>query len=227
MGKRTVMICDDNIAVHKSLANYLKADGIDVLSVYDGETALQEFQRNRVDIVVLDLMLPGMSGEEVCREIRRTSNVYIIMLSAKGEEFDRVLGLELGADDYVTKPYSPREVVARIRRVMRRMYAKQDQELLQCAELTIYPDAYKAFIRDEQIDVSPREVGALALMITHVGKALTREHILNVVWGFDYCGDIRVVDTMIKRLRQKLTRSDVHFRISTIYGVGYMLEEIS
>lgn len=225
VGKHTVLICDDNIAIHSSLTSYLKADGIDVISAFDGETALQELRRHSIDVVVLDVMLPGMDGHEVCREIRKSSNVYIIMLSARGEELDRIIGLEVGADDYVTKPFSPREMVIRIRKALKRLYSIQEVKKLTLAELTVLPDSYQVFVGDQEIDMTSKEIDVLAFMVSNVGKALTREHILNAAWGYEYYGDTRVVDTLIKRLRQKLLKNDVHFTIRSIYGVGYKIEE--
>lgn len=226
MGKYTVLICDDNIAVHSSLTSYLKADGINVVSAYDGEAALRELRRHHVDVVVLDVMLPGMDGLDVCREVRKSSDVYIIMLSAKGDEFDRIIGLEVGADDYMTKPFSPREMVIRIKKTLKRLYSIQEVKKLTLAELTVLPDSYQAFVGDQEISMTSKELDVLAFMLSNVGRALTREHILNAAWGYEYYGDMRVVDTLVKRLRQKLPKDGVHFAIRSIYGVGYKIEEI-
>ncbi len=226
MEKQTVLICDDNSAVHSSLTSYLKADGIDVVSAMDGPSALRELARRRIDVVVLDVMLPGMDGLEVCREIRKFSETYIIMLSAKGEELDRIVGLEVGADDYLTKPYSPREVVIRIKKALKRLHAVQEgPKELTLAELTILPDAYKVYIDGREIDLTAKEVDVLSFLVSHAGRAMTREHILNAAWGYEYYGDTRVVDSLIKRLRQKLPREGVHFAIRSLYGVGYAIEE--
>lgn len=225
MGKHTVLICDDNMAIHSSLTSYLNAEGIDVISAFDGETALQELPRQPIDVVVLDVMLPGMDGYEVCREIRKYSEVHIIMLSARGEELDRIVGLEVGADDYVSKPFSPREVVIRIKKALKRLQPKQEPKKLTLAELTILPDSYEVYIRDEKVDMTSKEIDVLSFMVSNAGRALTREHILNAAWGYEYFGDTRVVDTLIKRLRQKLTRDNLHFSIRSIYGVGYKIEE--
>lgn len=225
MGKHTVLICDDNIAIHSSLTSYLKAEGIEVISAFDGETALAELLRQSVDVIVLDVMLPGIDGYEVCREIRRNNDVYIIMLSARGEELDRIVGLEVGADDYVAKPFSPREVVIRIKKALKRLYPKQEARKLTLAELTILPDSYEVYVRNQKIEMTSKEIDVLSFMVSNAGKALTREHILNAAWGYEYCGDTRVVDSLVKRLRQKLLKDDVHFIIRSIYGVGYKIEE--
>lgn len=226
MGKHTVLICDDNMAIHSSLTSYLKAEGIDVISTYDGETALQELRRHPIDVMVLDVMLPGMDGYDVCREVRKYSDVHIIMLSARGEELDRIVGLEVGADDYVSKPFSPREVVIRIKKALKRLHPKQEPRALTLAELTIFPDSYEVFVCGQKVDMTSKEIDVLSFMVSNAGKALTREHILNAAWGYEYYGDTRVVDSLIKRLRQKLSKDHVHFTIRSIYGVGYKIEEI-
>lgn len=225
MGMYTVLICDDNIAIHSSLTSYLKAEGIGVISAFDGETALQELRRSSVDVIVLDVMLPGIDGYEVCREIRKYSDVHIIMLSARGEELDRIVGLEVGADDYVSKPFSPREVVIRIKKALKRLHPKQEPKILTLAELTIHPDSYEVFVNGQKVDMTSKEIDVLSFMVSNLGRALTREHILNAAWGYEYYGDTRVVDTLIKRLRQKLPKENVHFAIRSIYGVGYKIEE--
>lgn len=225
MGKHTVLICDDNIAIHSSLTSYLKSEGIGVISAYDGESTLQELRRHSIDVIVLDVMLPGMDGYEVCREIRKQSDVHIIMLSARGEEMDRIIGLEVGADDYVSKPFSPREVVIRIKKALKRLYPKQGPKTLTLAELTVLPDSYEVFVRGQKVEMTSKEIDVLSFMLSNAGKALTREHILNAAWGYEYYGDTRVVDTLIKRLRQKLSQENIHFAIRSIYGVGYKIEE--
>ncbi len=224
MEKPTVLLCDDSKALHDGLASYLSEQGFLVVSAYDGETALERLRRFPVDVVLLDVMLPGMDGFEVCREIRRRSDVYIIMLSARGEEDDRVRGLETGADDYVVKPFSPREVTIRIKRALRRLNPREEPKTLRVAELTVLPDSYQVFIGGEEVRLSPKELEVLAYMAANVGRVLTREMILNAVWDYNYFGDTRVIDTMIRSLRQKLAHPDVHFAIATIYGVGYRLE---
>lgn len=224
MEKPTVLLCDDSKALHDGLSSYLSEQGFLVVSAYDGETALERLRKFPVDVVLLDVMLPGMDGFEVCREIRRRSDVYIIMLSARGEEDDRVRGLETGADDYVVKPFSPREVTIRIKRALRRLNPREEPKTLRAAELTVLPDSYQVFVGGEEVRLSPKELEVLAYMAANVGRVLTREMILNAVWDYNYFGDTRVIDTMIRSLRQKLAHPDVHFAIATIYGVGYRLE---
>lgn len=225
MIQHTVLICDDNIAIHRSINASLRSEGIEVVSVYDGESALQMIRNRKIDVIVLDIMLPGIDGYEVCREIRKHSDVYIIILSAKGEEMDRIIGLELGADDYISKPFSPRELVIRIKKTLRRLNMKSEERILTLAEITLYPDSYEVFLRDEKIDLTPKEINVLAFMLSNVGKVLTRERLLSVAWGYEYYGDTRVVDTLVSRLRQKLCKDNTHFAIRSVYGVGYKVED--
>lgn len=225
MAERTVLICDDNRVIHEGLNSYLAAEGIRVLSAYDGAKALELLRNEHVDIVILDVMMPGMDGYEVCREIRRNSDVHIIMMSAKSDEIDRILGLELGADDYLSKPVSPREVTIRIKKVLKKMDTDSRPKKFTLGELTVYPDQYQAFINGEEVQLTSKELEVLAFMMYNKGRVLTREHLLNAVWGTEYYGDTRAVDTLIKRLRQKLAGDNLHFAITTIYGIGYKIEE--
>lgn len=225
MYKNQVLICDDNRAMHDTLTEYLNQEGIEVVSSYDGESALEYLKKHTPDVVVLDVMLPGIDGYEVCRQIRKTSDVFIIMISARGENVDRIVGLEVGADDYLSKPVSPREVVIRIKKAIRRSDKKTAPKEFTLAELTVIPDSYQVFINGEEVALTSKEIDVLSFLISNSGKVLTREHILNAAWGYEYCGDTRAVDTLIKRLRQKLLKDDLHFSIRSIYGVGYVLEE--
>lgn len=226
MDSYTVLICDDSASIHSSLSSYFRHEGFNVISVYDGESALEQVKKTKIDIVLLDIMLPGMNGFDVCRNIRKTSDVYIIILSAKDEEIDRVLGLELGADDYVTKPFSPRELVYRMKRAMRRIHhTPKDLRKLTMGELTVYPESYRVLLNGSEISMSTKEVDVLAYMMSNPGRVLTREHLLNAAWNYGYYGDPRVVDGLIKTLRQKLAGENLHFAIQTVYGVGYKIEE--
>lgn len=219
-----ILICDDNIAVHESLTAYLNADNMNVISVFDGVSALEEARKKKYDLIILDIMLPKLFGTDVCKAIRKESDVPIIMLSAKGDEIDRIIGLELGADDYVTKPFSPREIVTRVRTILRRVQPKSDLNVLKIAELSISLDAYEVYVSDSKIDLTPKETEVLFYLAKNVGKVLKREQILNAVWSYDYYSDTRAVDTQIKRIRQKLPENNVHFTIKTIYGIGYIFE---
>ena len=226
MNARTVMICDDKEAVHESLTRFLREDGIDVISVYDGEAVLSTLAQAQVDLIILDVMLPRMNGTEVCRTIRKNSDVPIIFLSARSEEIDRIVGLELGGDDYVTKPFSPREVSIRVKKILSRTAsapAQPARQVLRYAELTVDLDTMEVFVREQKLDMTAKEVNLLAYLTRNVHKVLNREQILKAVWGYDYYGDTRAVDAVVKRIRKKLPSDNVHFCIQSIYGVGYRL----
>ena len=225
MSVYTVLICDDSDSIHSSIVGYLKDDNIKVISVYSGEAALEVARGTSIDVVLLDIMLPGIDGYEVCRKLKELSSPYIIMLSAKGEENDRILGLEIGADDYVAKPFSPREVSIKIKKVIDKLSPHSEPKKLSLAELSVYPDSGQVFVGENEVILSAKEISVLAYMLNNTGKILSREHILNAAWGYDYFGDTRVVDAMIKTLRKKLITDDVHFSIHTIYGSGYRLEK--
>ena len=229
MNGTTIMICDDNETVHQTLRLYLKEAGFRVVSAYDGIAALEMLKTTKVDLVILDIMLPKLFGTEVCRQIRKTSELPIIILSAKVEESDRIVGLELGADDYVTKPFSPKEVVTRVRTVLRRARPKQDSsaKTLVLGNLHVNTKAYDVFIdgHDRPIKMTPREVELLSFLIRHAGEVASREEILNAVWGYDYYGDVRAVDTLLARVRGKIPEKAANVAFRTIYGVGYMIEE--
>ena len=221
---QTILICDDNKAVHEGLSGYLKALHYHIYSTYDGESAITVLEREKIDLVILDVMLPGIFGTEVCRQIRKKSDIPVLMLSAKGDEIDRIIGLEIGADDYVTKPFSPREVAVRVRNMLRRAEKSQENQRLVCAELCIVIEAYEVFVREEMVNLTPRETEVLYYLAKNAGRVLTRNQIMNCVWGYDYCGDTRAVDNQIKRIRQKLPADGVHFEIKAVYGVGYKFE---
>jgi len=221
-----ILICDDDPVVHESLGLYLDAERYDHSSAFDGNQAIEKVSSTDPDLVILDLMMPGKTGTEVCREIRRFSNVPIIMLTAKGEEIDRVLGLELGADDYIVKPFSPREVIARIKAVLRRLGDKHQESssVIRYEGLEINLDNYQVKVRGETVACTPKEVEILHLLASHPGQVMDREQILSKVWGYDYFGDTRTVDTHIKRIRQKIVYEDAPFGLITVYGVGYKFE---
>ncbi len=228
MDNTTILICDDNEAIHESLRIFLQSEGMACISAYSGEEVFEILQKKHVDLIILDIMLPSMRGTDVCREIRESSDIPIIFLSALGSEADRIVGLKLGADDYVTKPFSPWEVVMRVKAILKRMTPPRPSGdgKLSLAELTVDADAYKVYVNGKRIDLTAKEVEALAFFMKNAGTALTRERILNNVWGYDYYGDMRAVDTLVKRLRQKLPSEGVHFAIRSIYGVGYRMEEV-
>jgi len=226
MAGMKILIADDDIVVHESLGIYLKADGFEPVDVYDGTSAISALTPE-ISLCVLDIMMPGMSGIEVCKEIRKNSGVPIIMLTAKGEEIDRIIGLELGADDYIVKPFSPREVVARIKAVLRRTQEQQsgnEEGVVTFDELNIDLKSYTVTLRGENIICTPKEIEILHMLASNPGQVFTREQLLNKVWGYDFVGETRTVDTHIKRIRAKLDNTGLNWSIKTIYGVGYKFE---
>lgn len=225
MSTNTVLICDDHDSVHESLTRFFKEEHINVISAFNGENALKYLQHHAIDLIILDNMLPDISGTEICQIIRKESDVPIIFLSAKSEEIDRILGLELGGDDYVTKPFSPREVSLRVKKMLTRTSKFFQTKLLDFHELTVNPDTMEVFVNAQKIDMTAKEVSLLTYLLSNPLKVLNREQILQAVWGYDYYGDTRAVDAMIKRIRQKLPDQNVHFTIQSIYSVGYRLGE--
>jgi len=222
-----ILICDDDPVVHESLGLYLSSEGYEYQSAYDGQQAIEMFENHRPDMIVLDLMMPRMSGTDVCRTIRQNSSTPIIMLTAKGEEIDRILGLELGADDYIVKPFSPREVLARIKAVLRRFSEKaadEDSSIIRLPQLEISLENYQVKAAGKVIPCTPKEVEILHMLTSNVGQVFSREQILSRVWGYDYFGDTRTVDAHIKRIRQKLPQDNVPWALKTVYGVGYRFE---
>ena len=225
MGANKILIADDEQVVHESLGIYLKAEGFETIDVFDGQQAVDALN-SEVALCVLDIMMPNMSGIDACKEIRRTSKVPIIMLTAKGEEIDRILGLELGADDYIVKPFSPREVVARIKAVLRRTNEQKagDSDAIVHDGLVIDIKSYTVTLDNHPVICTPKEIEILYLLASNPGHVFTREQLLNKVWGYDYAGETRTVDTHIKRIRAKLDNTGKNWSIKTIYGVGYKFE---
>ena len=222
-----ILVADDDINVHQSLNAYFKREGYQILSAYDGEEALSFVRKWRPDIVLLDIMMPKMDGLTVCREARKESNIPIIMLTAKGEEFDKLLGLELGADDYITKPFSPREVLARIKAVLRRIHEMQDNNKgahLVAGNLDIDMSAFIIKLDDKVIPCTPKEIEIIWTLASNPGMVFSREHLLQSIWGYDFLGDTRAVDSHIKRIRAKLCKEGNNWDIKTVWGVGYRFE---
>lgn len=220
-----ILIADDDQIVHEALGIYLRAEGFEPVDAFDGEAALAAITPEVV-LCVLDIMMPKMSGIEVCREIRKNSQLPILMLTAKGEEIDRIVGLELGADDYIVKPFSPREVVARIKAVLRRTseHPKSDNSVISYNGLTIDLKSYTVMLRGEPVICTPKEIEILYMLASNPGQVFTREQLLSRVWGYDFAGETRTVDTHIKRIRAKLDSTGLGWSIKTIYGVGYKFE---
>ena len=221
-----LLIVDDNQQITSILADYAKKNHYDVLIAYDGEAALELFQTAQPDIILLDVMMPKKDGFAVCREIRQTSNVPILMITARGEDFERIMGLEIGADDYIVQPFSPGEVMARIKAVMRRVQQDpMNQQQLNFDDLTVNLENYTVTISKQPILLTKKEIDLLWTLASNRQKAYSRDELLNLLWGFDYFGDTRTVDSHIKRLRSKLKQiPHPTWEIKTIWGVGYKFE---
>ncbi|MCH4153157.1 MAG: response regulator transcription factor [Saccharofermentans sp.] len=220
-----ILICDDDPVVHESLALYLDNDNFTHVDAYDGRESLKMVVSSKPDLILLDVMMPEMSGLDVCRELRKTLTTPIILLTAKGEEIDKILGLELGADDYIVKPFSPREVIARIKAVLRRFGdSPASSSILRFDRLEINLNNYLVKVDGDTIPCTPKEVEILYLLASHPGQVYGRDQILEAVWGYEYNGDSRTVDTHIKRIRQKVICEKASWSIQTIYGVGYKFE---
>lgn len=234
--KQKILIVDDDANIAELISLYLLKECFDTLIVNDGEEAIEKFHSYQPGLILLDLMLPGIDGYEVCREIRKTSNVPIIMLSAKGEIFDKVLGLELGADDYMIKPFDSKELVARVKAVLRRFHpvvTSTPQAASPIIPLTgdyvEYPDLlinlsnYSVTYYGNTIDMPPKELELFYFLASHPNQVFTREQLLDHIWGYEYIGDTRTVDVHIKRLREKI-KDHTSWSLSTVWGIGYKFE---
>ncbi len=228
---KKVLVVDDEKPIADILQFNLKKEGFDVYCAYDGNEAVKMVEEIQPDIILLDIMLPLRDGMEVCREVRKKYDMPIIMLTAKDSEIDKVLGLELGADDYVTKPFSTRELIARVKANLRRHQslasqtaAEEDTNEIEIGALVIHPDAYIVSKYGETIELTHREFELLHYLAKHIGQVMTREHLLQTVWGYDYFGDVRTVDVTVRRLREKIEDTPSHPTwIVTRRGVGYYL----
>ncbi len=221
-----ILLVDDDPNIRQLVNLYLEKEGFEVQMADRGDEALKMFKESPPNLILLDVMLPGMDGWQVCREVRKVSNIPIIMLTAKDETFDKVLGLELGADDYVVKPFDMKELVARIKAVSRRFQAADtpDKELV-FPGLTININQYSVKYMGKELEMPPKELELLYFLASHPGMVFTREQLLEQVWGYDYFGDSRTVDVHVKRLREKLTEGEnLGWMIKTVWGVGYKFE---
>ncbi len=232
MMAKKILVVDDEKPISDIVKFNLDKEGYDVVTAYDGEEALKKVEAESPDLILLDLMLPKIDGLEVARQIRKEHDTPIIMLTAKDSEIDKELGLELGADDYVTKPFSNRELVARVKANLRRTASsnaasnEEDEanKELEVGDLTIHPDAYTVSKRGENIELTHREFELLHYLARHLGQVMTREHLLQTVWGYDYFGDVRTVDVTVRRLREKIEDNPSHPEwLVTRRGVGYYL----
>ncbi|GEM02570.1 two-component system, OmpR family, response regulator VicR [Halolactibacillus halophilus] len=222
-----ILVVDDEKPIADILKFNLEKEGYEVICAYDGDEAIAKTQAENPDLILLDIMLPNKDGNEVCREVRKTHNMPIIMLTAKDSEIDKVLGLELGADDYVTKPFSNREVIARVKANLRRQQQpveSQQSNDIEVGQLVIHPDLYSVTKSGKQVDLTHREFELLHYLTRHTGQVMTREHLLETVWGYDYYGDVRTVDVTVRRLREKIEDTPSHpMWLITRRGVGYYL----
>ena len=229
VNKQKILIVDDDNNIAELIALYLTKECFETSIVNDGEGALSQFQSFLPNLILLDLMLPGIDGYQVCREIRQKSDVPIIMLSAKGETFDKVLGLELGADDYIIKPFDSKELVARVRAVLRRFQVKEPALAPSNEKCANYPDLsvnltnYSVLYKGKRIDMPPKELELLYFLAASPNQVFTREQLLDHIWGYEYIGDTRTVDVHIKRLREKI-KDHKSWSISTVWGIGYKFE---
>ncbi len=226
MAAGKILVVDDDQNICELLRLYLEKEGYNVVLAHDGKKALEEFDRENPDLILLDIMLPELDGWQVCREIRKKSQCPIIMLTAKGEVFDKVLGLELGADDYVVKPFEAKEVVARIKAVLRRMGKNNNDTVKEVKydKLSINLTNYELKVNGVQIDTPPKEMELIYHLASNPNRVFTRDQLLDEVWGFDYYGDSRTVDVHIKRLREKLEGVSDQWELKTVWGVGYKFE---
>lgn len=225
MANAKILIVDDEKAILNLISAYLKPEGYEVYTAADGPAGLQAARAYQPDLIVLDVMLPGMDGVEVLARLRRESSVYVIMLTAKTEETDKIVGLSVGADDYVTKPFSPRELVARIKAALRRMKTGSEArtaDMLQFQHVRIDRGSRQVWVDDQPVELTQTEFDLLAALAEHRGMVLSREQLLEKVWGYDYFGDMRVVDVHLGHLRQKLGNDQL---ITTVRGVGYRFED--
>jgi DNA-binding response OmpR family regulator len=231
ISKQKILIVDDDVNIAELISLYLTKECFETNIVYDGESAIREFGSYQPDLVLLDLMLPGIDGYEVCREIRKVSKVPIIMLSAKGEIFDKVLGLELGADDYVIKPFDSKELVARVRAVLRRFNPTVDEDdgdkltgdYVKYPDLIINISNYSVQYLGNSIEMPPKELELFYFLASNPNQVFTREQLLDHIWGYEYYGDTRTVDVHIKRLREKI-KDHSAWSLSTVWGIGYKFE---
>ena len=224
-----ILVVDDDLNICELLKLYLETDGYTVFTANDGEAAVEQFQNKTPDLVLLDIMLPKMDGWQVCREIRKTSSAPIIMLTTKGETFDKVLGLELGADDYVVKPFDAKEVMARVKAVLRRTKgesepSENEKKVVVYDNLEINITNYEMKVKGVPVDTPPKELELIYHFASNPNRVYTRDQLLDEVWGFEYYGDSRTVDVHVKRLREKLEGVSDKWTLKTVWGVGYKFE---
>ena len=224
---KTILIADDEERIRKLVGDFLKKSGYDIIEAEDGDSAYNLFQNNKtsIDLIILDIMMPGLNGWEVCRKIRETSNVPVIILSARSEEFDELTGYESGADDYVTKPFSPVILVKRVEALLRRAGTSSTQSNeRESNELIFNDEAHEVRLEGKEVELTLKEYNILKILLEDSGRVFSREQLLDSIWGYDFTGDIRTVDSHVARLRTKLGEwGNKHLK--TVYGIGYKIEE--
>jgi len=231
MDKKRILIVDDDENIAELISLYLVKECFDTEIVLNGEDALETFKTYQPHLILLDIMLPGMDGYDVCREIRKSNNVPIVMLSAKGEVFDKVLGLKIGADDYMVKPFDSNELVARVQAILRRVAQSEVKpvtsapkgEVVSYDGLTVNLTSYSVIYEGEQVDMPPKEMELLYFLASSPNQVFTREQLLDKIWGYDYIGDTRTVDVHVKRVREKI-KDGSNWSIATVWGIGYKFE---
>ncbi len=221
-----ILVVDDEERIRALVRLYLEREGYEVEEAEDGRAALDHFHKKNYALIILDLMMPEVDGWRVCREVRETSAIPIIMLTARGEEFDRVLGFELGADDYLVKPFSTKELVARVKALLRRSAGPIDKNSnkLSFGSLTIDKERHEVAIGKEIVGLTPREFELLYFLAKNPGRVFSREQLMETVWGYDYYGDARTVDTHVKKIREKISDQQVKSALATVWGVGYKFD---
>lgn len=225
---KIILIADDNKDIVDILKAYAQKEGYKCICAYDGEQALKMYKEFNPILILLDVMMPKMNGFDVCRQIRQTSSVPIIIVSAKNEEAERIMGLDIGADDYIPKPFSPREVMTRVKAVLRRVtdeISDERSKRIEIAGLVVDMNSYEAYVNGKPVVLTKKEIEIIWLFASNPGRVFTRDHLLENIWGYEYFGDTRTVDTHIKRIRTKLNLDQsVNFDIKTVWGVGYKFE---
>ena len=227
MDKTKILIVDDEKHIAELISLYLTKEGFETREVYDGRKAMDEFYSFKPELVLLDLMLPGVDGYQICTTIRKNSDVPIIILTARSDTFDKVPGLEMGADDYIVKPFEPKEMVARVKAVLRRYEkseTKEDDKTVSFDNLKISLNDYTVIYHGESLSFPPKELELLYFLAENKNQVFTREQLLDKIWGYEYVGDSRTVDVHIKRIREKLNKGDENWTIKTVHGVGYKFE---
>jgi DNA-binding response OmpR family regulator len=230
MKTRLIYVIDDEQNIRELIKSYLVKEGFEVAVFSDGESALAGFHARKADMLIIDIMMHGMDGYSLCREIRKTSDVPIIIVSAKGDEIDRILGLELGSDDYISKPFSPRELVVRVKAVFRRIRDDSGEPVnsdtgIKCADVILLPDQRKVEREGAEIELTAKEYELLLYLVKNKNRVYTRDQLLTSIWSYEYIGDTRAIDDLVKRLRKKLGDAGSLLKITTVWGFGYKISE--